>query len=202
MGRLQTVADIEAGEIEADAATVAALAKDPHVLVRRRVMYAMAALKAAEQVTVLEAGLFDAESSVRIAAAGALAKVHGPDSAGRVMSALERGGYSQMKMACVEALGAMKEEVLPVLLEGIEAPAYAVREVSARALYCCSMSAITSLPVPGSPVMTTVLSSLATLMVRRRIFCMRRLSATTPGNVSRRRPGLRGVPARCLSARK
>jgi len=133
--RLQTVADIETGKIEADAATIAALAKDPHVLVRRRVMYALAALEATDHASVLNDGMFDVESSVRIAAAGALAKVNDTNSPARIMSALERDGYFQMKLACVEALGAMKERALPCLLGGMESPVYPVREVSARALY-------------------------------------------------------------------
>ena len=133
--RLQTVADIETGRIEADATIVAALAKDPHVLVRRRVMYALAALNATDRVSVLEDGMFDTESSVRIAAAGALAKVNGENSPARILSALERDGYFQMKLACVEALGAMKERSLSCLLRGMESPVYAVREVSVRGLY-------------------------------------------------------------------
>ncbi|MBC8443400.1 HEAT repeat domain-containing protein [PVC group bacterium] len=129
------MADIEAGRLEAAPSAVAALAKDPHVLVRRRVMYALSALEATDQVSAIEGGLFDAESSVRMAAAGALAKVNGPNSAGRTMAALEKDGYFQMKMACVEALGAMKEQALPEVLKGTESDVHAVREVSVRALY-------------------------------------------------------------------
>jgi len=98
-------------------------------------MYVLAALEARDQVRVLEEGMFDAESSVRMAAAGALAKVHGPNSAARIMAALEKDAYFQMKMACIEALGAMKTDALPELLAGIRSPVYAVREVSVRALY-------------------------------------------------------------------
>jgi len=53
-------------------------------------MYALAALGATKHVSVLEQGLFDVESSVRIAAAGALAKVNGANSPARIMSALEQ----------------------------------------------------------------------------------------------------------------
>jgi len=133
--RLQTVADIETGKLRADPAAVAALARDPQVLVRRRVIYALAALKATDQVHVLGQGLLDTESSVRIAAAGEMAKVNGPSSAARIIAALEKDGYCQMKAACVEALGAMKEQALPEVLKGVESSVYAVREVCVRALY-------------------------------------------------------------------
>jgi len=133
--RLQTLADVENGKIEADGAAVAALAKDPHLLVRRKAMYALASMNAAGWVAVLENGMFDAESSVRLAAAGALGKMNGADSAARIISALEKDGYFQMKMACVEALSAMKQDALPHVVRGIESPTHAVREVCVRSLY-------------------------------------------------------------------
>ena len=135
MLRLQSLADVENGKIKADGASVAALAKDPHVLIRRRAMYALAGIGKAEWVSVLEEGLFDDESSVRMAAGGALGRVNGPKSAARIISALEKDGYFQMKMACVEALSAMERRALPELVRGLESPVYAVREVSARSLY-------------------------------------------------------------------
>ena len=133
--RLQTLADVESGKIKVDGASVAALAKDPHVLVRRKAFYALAAIKVTDQASVLEDGLFDAESSVRMAAAGALGKVNGPNSAARIISALENDGYFQMKMACAEALSAMKRQALADVVRGMQSPVYAVREVGARSLY-------------------------------------------------------------------
>ena len=133
--RLQTLVDIEAGRIQAPAATVAGLAGDPHVLVRRRVMSTLAALQAADHVKTLHDGLFDVESSVRMAAAGALAKVNGPDSPTRILAALEKDGFFQMKEACVDALSTMAGQGLPHIMAGMESPVYAVREVCIRALY-------------------------------------------------------------------
>ena len=132
--RLQTLADIETGRIKADAATVAALANDPHVLVRRRVMSALGTLKAADQVAILEQGLLDGESSVRLAAAGSLASVNRPQSVAKIMAALERDHYFQMKNACIEALAAIKGQALPQLTAKMKSPSVAVREVSIRTL--------------------------------------------------------------------
>ncbi|MBI3922542.1 MAG: family 10 glycosylhydrolase, partial [Armatimonadetes bacterium] len=63
--RMQTLADIGAGTLNAGADIVAALAKDPHVLVRRESLRTLGAIKAQDQVALLEAGLADKESSVR-----------------------------------------------------------------------------------------------------------------------------------------
>ncbi len=133
--RLQALLDVEAGTLKAAPKKIASLAKDPQVLVRRRVMYALAALKAESQVSTLEEGLLDVESSVRIAAASALAVVHGPHSAVRILSALEKDGYFQMKLACFEGLTALGEEALAPVLKGARSTHYAVRQVSIQTLY-------------------------------------------------------------------
>jgi HEAT repeat protein len=136
--RAQAVADIGAGKLKSpdknDAAAVSSLAKDPHVLVRREVMRALAALKAAGQVVLLETALDDPESSVRIAAATALANVYGAESPKCLVAALARDAGFQMKLACVDALAAMKQSAQPALLEGVKSDAVAIREVSVRAL--------------------------------------------------------------------
>ncbi|HJN14970.1 MAG TPA: HEAT repeat domain-containing protein, partial [Armatimonadota bacterium] len=134
--RVQALADITGGALEADAATVASLADDPHVLVRRRTMDALAALGAGEQVPVIERALTaESESSVRMAAAGALVHVNGPESPQRILAALEGDGHFQFKLACIEALAAMARRSLPAVTEGTQHPSQAVREVSVRALY-------------------------------------------------------------------
>jgi HEAT repeat protein len=132
--RMQALSDVVTGRLKTDAATVAAAASDPHVLVRRQAMFALGALRAATYVPLLEAGLMDRESSVRIGAAFALGEVYRPESAQRLLAALLRDDQFQMKMACVRALAAMKEQAEPVLSEGIQSSSHAVREVCVRAL--------------------------------------------------------------------
>lgn len=132
--RLQALTDVESGKLKVTEAQAGELASDIHVLVRRRAMYVLAAMKAHSQVATIETGMFDDESSVRIAATGALAAVHRKESALRIFAALEKDGYFQIKLAAVEALSAMKEQALTVLLEGVKSSHYAVREVSVRAL--------------------------------------------------------------------
>ena len=133
--RLQSVADVAQGRLQADAAQIAVLAGDPHVLVRRKVMYALAALKAQEHVSAIERAMADPESSVRIAAAAALATVHGHDSSQRVLQALERNNGFQFKLACIDALAGMGLQALPALLASEGSTVQAVQEVRVRALY-------------------------------------------------------------------
>ena len=133
--RGQALADIAAGKLKATAAAVAPLAQDPHVLVRRKAMLALAALADPPGVEALEHALLDPESAVHIAAAHALAKLNGPQTAPRIIAALERNARFQFKIACVEALGAMGERSLPDLLAGLHSQNPGVREVCIRALY-------------------------------------------------------------------
>jgi HEAT repeat protein len=134
MLRAQTLLDIEKGTLQADGASVAALAADPHVIVRRQAIRTLGAIGAADQVAVIENALGDPESSVRIQAAAALGKVNGPDSAAKILAAVADGGRFQLKLTSVDALAAMKEKALPALLEGLSSPSEPVREVCVRAL--------------------------------------------------------------------
>ncbi|MBM3475602.1 MAG: hypothetical protein FJX75_20250 [Armatimonadetes bacterium] len=132
--RAQTLVDIAGGKVAVEPAAAAALAGDPHVLVRRETMRTLAALKAADQVGVLEAGLTDRESSVRIAAAKALATVNGPETPRRLLDALLDDSGFQFKQECLEAFVKLGEQAEPVLLEGLASPSRTVREVCVRAL--------------------------------------------------------------------
>src|SRR5437588_255905 len=132
--RMQALADVAAGKLKVDASSVAALASDPHVLVRRHAMFALGTLRVAAYVPILETALMDEESSVRIAAAVALSKVNGAESARRILAALLSDNGFQMRWACVEALAAMKELSLPLVLQGVASARPAVREVCIRVL--------------------------------------------------------------------
>ncbi len=132
--RLQALADMESGKIKTSSKQVAKLAKDSHVLVRRRAISVLASMQAKSQIASIEAGMFDNESSVRIAATAALATIHRKESVLRIFEALKKDGYFQMKLAAVEALSAMQEQALTLLTEGAKDSNDAVREVSVRAL--------------------------------------------------------------------
>ncbi len=133
--RVQALADIAGGKLQVPAEAVAPLAHDSHVLVRRKTMHALASLHATAQVGVLEESLTDGESSVRIAAADALASIHGPASAQKIISVLDHDGHFQFKDACLDGLAGMKEKALPAVLAGLKSSTLAVREVCVRALY-------------------------------------------------------------------
>lgn len=132
--RMQALADVTKRKLDIDAAAVAALVNDPHVLVRRQAIFSLKTLGATAYVPLLEKALKDKESSVRIAAAVALASVNGPDTPRRIVEALSYDNKFQMKLACVQALSSMKELALPTILRGINDPLPAVREVCIRAL--------------------------------------------------------------------
>ncbi len=133
--RVQTLADVAEGRLQLPAGEVAALADDEHLLVRRRAMHALAAPADVTQVPVIERGLTDPESCVRIAAAVALGRLHGPESARAMLDAVAADDGFQLKQACVDSLAAMGESALPVLVAGLSSEHVAVREVCARALY-------------------------------------------------------------------
>lgn len=132
--RVQTLVDIAAGTVAAAPAAVAALAGDPHPRIRREVLRTLGTLKAGDQVTVLEDGLTDRESSVRIAAANALASVNGPESPRRILAAVRKDDGFQLKEASISALAAMKETALTALVEGTKSRSRPLREVCVRAL--------------------------------------------------------------------
>jgi HEAT repeat protein len=133
--RAQTLADVAEGRLKIASATLAPLASDSHVLVRRRLMHALAALADSAQIPVLEAALTDSESSVRMAAAGALVAVHGPNSPECVLVALGKNHHFQFKLACIDALSAVGADALPPILKGLESSTPAVREACVRTLY-------------------------------------------------------------------
>ena len=94
----------------------------------------MGSRQANSHAAVIEDRLGDPESSVRIAAAAALAGAHRPESPARLLSALEADGTFQIRQAAVDALAAMGDLALPAALGGCESRSAAVREVCARAL--------------------------------------------------------------------
>ncbi len=133
--RAQTLSDIAAGKLRANAGAVVAATRDPHVLVRRRALPALAALRDASHVGAIEAALQDDEPSVRIAAAAALGKLHGPDSPRKLLAAVGHDHYFQMKEACVTALGKLGDSALRAVEQGLHTGSCPVREVCVRALY-------------------------------------------------------------------
>jgi hypothetical protein len=132
--RAQTISDIGHGKISADVNDIAPFIEDPHVLVRHRAAKALAAFDNEKAVALLEKALFDNESCVRIAAAASLSKVFGPQTAEKLLAAVENDGRFQFKLVCVQALAASSKNRTDVLLNGLKNPNKAVKEVSIRAL--------------------------------------------------------------------
>lgn len=133
--RAQTLADIAGGRLVVSAAEVARLAGDPHLLVRRRALHALAELGDPAQVAVIERALDDPESCVRIAAAVSLGSLHGTHSATRLLDGVARHPEFQVKQAAVASLEAMGAAARSAVVEGLSAQSAPVREVCVRALY-------------------------------------------------------------------
>ncbi|MFA6175077.1 MAG: HEAT repeat domain-containing protein [Phycisphaerae bacterium] len=134
---VQTLKDVAGGKIKVEAAKILPLAKDPHVLVRRNALLALAAVANGDQeiIATIEKGLFDAESCVRIGSAMALQKAHRRESANRMIEALGKDSWDQFKYACRDALFAIGEETYDVLVDGMNSPKAEVRELCLNTLY-------------------------------------------------------------------
>jgi hypothetical protein len=89
-------------QLKTTAATVTPLAEDPHVLVRRKALKALKALADPQSAATIERSLSDSESSVRIAAADALAEINGSETPERIIEALEQNCGFQFNTACVQ----------------------------------------------------------------------------------------------------
>ncbi len=132
--RLQALSDIINGKLKAEWSDVARLAKDSNVLVRRKAMLSLAAIKEVAGVPILEEGLLDMESSVCTAAAVALKSIHGPQSGMKLLAALERRADFPFKNAVTETLHLIGPEILPNLYKALLNSSVAVREVAVRAI--------------------------------------------------------------------
>lgn len=131
--RAQTLSDIAHKQLKATVRDIAPLAKDPEVLVRHRAVKALAIVGGNDAVPILENALEDRESSVRIAAADALAKVNGPKSAEKLLKAVGQNDFQFNYVAGTTLVG-LAPKSPPVLLQGLDSPNPNVQAVSARVL--------------------------------------------------------------------
>lgn len=136
--RAETLRRIAAGKIRVPAAAVTAMTDDPAVLVRRAAYGALASLAAedATLIPVLEQGLEDSESSVRIAAALGLGRVNRPESMGKLLEAVGRNpGEFQLRMTVVDAAKGCGAAAMPVLKAGLSNDNPMVRLTAGQGLY-------------------------------------------------------------------
>lgn len=138
MVRAQALMDIAGrGSVtdEAEKNDIARLAgSDSHVIVRQRAMRALGKLRVTDKAPIVEKGLHDRESCVRIAAADALAGAQGPRSPMRLLRALQHDDGFQFKLACIDTLTALGEAARDVVKGGLQDRTAAVREVCVRCL--------------------------------------------------------------------
>lgn len=137
MVRAQTLTDIaQRGSAEEPVKKEIArlAASDSHVIVRQRAMRALGKLRMANKSAILEKGLHDRESCVRIAAADALAEASGPKSPMKLLKALEQNDGFQFKLACIETLNTLGEAARDDVKLGLRGRSATVREVCVRCL--------------------------------------------------------------------
>jgi hypothetical protein len=132
--RAQTLADMGNGTMAPSITSLASLVNDPEVLVRHRLPRALAKISGGKATAMLEELLTDPESSVRIAAAEALRSTPGPNTARRLIEALEKGEHFQFKLVAVPALTAIGANAVPLLLDNLNNSQADVSEVCLRAL--------------------------------------------------------------------
>jgi HEAT repeat protein len=90
--RMRLLAQIIFGRTKAAPAQVVPLARDKNVLIRRLALVALGKLKDPASVPVIERGLEDEENCVRCAAARALSDNNRPESAAKMLAAVDRFG--------------------------------------------------------------------------------------------------------------
>jgi HEAT repeat protein len=132
--RAQAAVAVAARTLTAPSAAVAALVRDPHVLVRREAIRALVATGARDGKAAIEAALKDPEESVRIAAVVALGAIGDADSASAIAAAVAASPRFMVKEAAVQALAKLGRPVMPVLLDALRSPSAPLRQVGVRAL--------------------------------------------------------------------
>jgi HEAT repeat protein len=78
--------------LRASIADVGPLTSDPNLLVRRMALLALGAMKDPQAAPLIEKALDDPENCVRSVAAHVMKEVSGPESAPKMLAAVERFG--------------------------------------------------------------------------------------------------------------
>jgi len=134
LAKLRVLEDVIRGRVKIELPHLLQAAGDPHVLVRRQALAALAAVGSPEAVAVVQRGLDDPEHSVRCAAVEALSRVQGPESVGRLLAAVRAHGNFQFNMAVSTTLGRMNAERTAEILHGVGDADACVRRVATYAL--------------------------------------------------------------------
>jgi hypothetical protein len=106
--RMRVLAQIIYGKSKASTQQVAPLVHDQNPLVRRMALAALGRLKDPTAVPLIEEGLADPENCVRCAAGLALRDNHRPQSAAKMLAAVERFGNHPLVEVVFKALPALR----------------------------------------------------------------------------------------------
>ena len=133
--RLKALSQIIHGQLKATAADVAPLAGDKNLLVRRMGLMALAKLKDPQALPAIEQALEDPENCVRCAAARALRDFNRPESAAKLLAAVNRFGNHMLCELVVHTLPRIKPAPRDELADAaVNHKNAAVRQVAMRAL--------------------------------------------------------------------
>lgn len=133
--RLQTLEDVIDKKLIIKSNLIAKLSKDPNVLVRRKCMLALGSLEDPKYISIIEQGLSDPESSVRVAAAGALKDINNLSSVSKILKSVSIYPDFPFKIAASNTLSNIKYfGIIDSLKNGSNNPCIWVREVCVRAI--------------------------------------------------------------------
>jgi HEAT repeat protein len=132
--RMRALAQVITGSLRAGVSDVAPLADDTDPLVRRLALLALGTLKDAQAAPVLEKALGDRENCVRSVAAHVMKEISGPDSAEKILAAVERFGTFPFCEEAVTALSRMKPAPTALLMKAATSDSVRVRTVAVRTL--------------------------------------------------------------------
>lgn len=133
--RLQTLEDVINRKLVIKSNLIAKLSKDPNVLVRRKCMLALGSLKDPKYIPIIEHGLFDSESSVRVAAAVALKDINNLSSVSKILKSVSLFPDFPLKIASSNTLSNIKYfGIVDSLKSGLNNPYIWVREVCVRSI--------------------------------------------------------------------
>jgi hypothetical protein len=134
LAKMRVLEDVRQGRTKVEPARLIRAASDPHVLVRRQAVAALAALGSAAAIAAIHERLDDPEHSVRCAAVEALARVQGPATVSRLFAAVRAHGNFQFNMAVTTTLSRMKADRTAEILRGVTDRDVSVRRSAAYAL--------------------------------------------------------------------
>jgi HEAT repeat protein len=134
VARQRALAEIVDGKLAATVDDLVPLVADANLITRRLALQALGKTKDPRAVALLESALFDPENCIRGMAALALRDVHGPQSAQKLLEAVEHHGNHMLREAVVPTLMGIKPPPRELMLAALKNSNADVRVTAVRVL--------------------------------------------------------------------